>query len=434
MSSNPTSRLRNMSPSPSVHDAPLTPPNPPFSLRPLSTISASTASPSSSKQDLTASLSVNYLPAKFSRPHSPGISYRKANKPGNRKVGGGREAFAAGASRMPGANDEDYDGVQVDGWFQQGGKGKKGKLRWNRFKWILFITNLMLTSYSLCSLIFCLLTWFNVWTNADIVRVGNSAELIVSTVAASMGILTSLVGWSGILLNNRAFISVYNLFLWITFGLLVAPGYMTYKRKVFNLEGKVNAQWSRNLGVQGRLRIQNQLHCCGYFSPFVEATVSQTCYARSTLPGCKGDYLRFQRVVLTRWYAVSFALVPAQLACIVAALLCGNHVTYRFGKGMMPKAYRLNPDSMAVIMDNYAAQLADQYGEEVASDILSRSRSNLDLNTLSYASQSGQQAANRLSSYSSNAGHGSNTGPYSQFGSGPGYGMVRDASDEGKRQ
>jgi hypothetical protein len=34
--------------------------------------------------------------------------------------------------------------------------------------------------------------------------------------------------------------------------------------------------------------------------------------------------------------------------------LCSNHVTYRFGKGMMPKAYRLSMNSMAVIMDNYA--------------------------------------------------------------------------------
>jgi hypothetical protein len=47
---------------------------------------------------------------------------------------------------------------------------------------------------------------------------------------------------------------------------------------------------------------------------------------------------------------------------------------------MMPEAYRLNLNTMAVIMDNYATQLAEQYGSEVADDILKRSRSDLQLN------------------------------------------------------
>lgn len=169
-----------------------------------------------------------------------------------------------------------------------------------------------------------------------------------------MGVVTSLVGWSGILLNNRAFLAVYNLLLWVTFALLVVPGYVTYRRRAFNLEGKINSQWSRSLGTDGRLRIQNELECCGYFSPFTEATVSQTCYSRSTLPGCKGPYLKFERTALERWYIVVFGIVPFHIGILVTALLCANHVTYRFGKGMMPKAYRLSLNSMAVIMDNYA--------------------------------------------------------------------------------
>lgn len=162
------------------------------------------------------------------------------------------------------------------------------------------------------------------------------------------------MGWAGILLNNRAFLAVYTLFLWITLGLLVSPGYVTYKKRAFNLEGKTNAQWSRALGAEGRLRIQNKLSCCGYFSPFIEATVSQTCYARSLLQGCKSPVMNFEKMVLSRWYTVAFALVPVQLATIFSGLLCSNHITYRFGKGMMPKAYRLSLTSMAVIMDNYA--------------------------------------------------------------------------------
>ena len=198
------------------------------------------------------------------------------------------------------------------------------------------------------------MTWFDVWKHADVVRVGNRPELILSTMAASLGVLTAMVGWPGVLLNNRSFLAVYTFMLWLCFALLVTPGYITYRRRTFNLEGKINAEWSRSLGAAGRLRIQNQLACCGYFSPFVEATVSQTCYARSMLPGCKKPYLQFEQLVLTRWYTVAFAIVPMHIAIIVAGLLCSNHVTYRFGKGMMPKAYRLSMNSMAVIMDNYA--------------------------------------------------------------------------------
>lgn len=203
-----------------------------------------------------------------------------------------------------------------------------------------------------------MLLWFNIWEKADIIRVGNQPELIISTLAASLGVFTALVGWAGILLNNRAFLAVYCLLTWICFAFLVTPGYITYKRRTFNLEGKINQQWSQQLGLDGRLRIQNQLHCCGYFSPFVEATVSQTCYARSLLPGCKAPYLKFERQVLEWWYTVIFSIVPAQLLVMVVGLLCSNHVTYRFGKGMMPKAYRLDMKSLAIIMDNYARYAA----------------------------------------------------------------------------
>src|SRR5438309_2049463 len=100
-------------------------------------------------------------------------------------------------------------------------------------------------------MIVCLLTWFDVWSHADIIRTGNRPELVVSTVAASFGILTSLVGWAGILLNNRSFLAWYTFFCWVTFAFLVAPGYMTYRQRSFNLEGKINAQWSQQLGAFG---------------------------------------------------------------------------------------------------------------------------------------------------------------------------------------
>ncbi|KAF9055578.1 hypothetical protein BJ165DRAFT_1521583 [Panaeolus papilionaceus] len=316
------------------------------------------------------SLSVNYLPSKFSSAlMTPGGGARFRNKArgskgdggdaaGLPKRGGGLEAFKSGESRMP-----------------QG----RSRLRWNKFKWWLFFANTLLTLWSLVALIIALTTWFDVWENSDVVRAGNHPELVLSTLAACIGLFTSVIGWSGILLNNRSFLAWYTFLTWITFAFLVVPGYITYKKRTFNLEGKINAQWSQALKSSGRLRIQNQLKCCGYFSPFIEATVSQTCYSRSVLPGCKLPYLQYERRVLGWWYKAVFITVPVQIFIMVTGLLCSGHITYRFGKGMMPEAYRLNLSTMAVIMDNYANQLAEQYGSDVAQEILKRSQSNLQL-------------------------------------------------------
>ncbi|KAF8323897.1 hypothetical protein DL93DRAFT_2123598 [Clavulina sp. PMI_390] len=347
--------------------------------------------------DANTSLSVNYLPTKFSRPHSPGLHPRRGGKQSpnaaqNPIRGGGLAAFRSGQARMPGAQDEDYDGVATSAW----GGGKGHRPRWNKFKWILLVVNILLTVYSMLALIFCLLTWLNVWEHAEIIIVSNNTELVLSTTAAAVGVFTACLGWAGILLNNRAFLAVYTLFLWITFGFLVSPGYVAYRKREFNLEGKINAQWSREYGATGRLKIQNVLDCCGYYSPFVEATVSQTCYARSLLTGCKSPLLNFEKMALKRWYEAAFGLVPLQIGAIFAGLLCSNHVTYRFGKGMMPKAYRLDMSSMNVIMDTYAQQLAEQYGDEVASDVLSRSRNKMNSGLGSMPGSPATQSMNHL--------------------------------------
>ncbi|KAJ6578270.1 hypothetical protein B0H19DRAFT_932775 [Mycena capillaripes] len=329
------------------------------------------ASPSGSAHSLT----VNYLPSKFSNTL---ISRRRGlnGKGGDGGMGmvprgGGVEAFRANAARMPGAGDEDYDGVDL----RPGQLLPNRKLRWTRFKVILFIANIFLSIYSLSALVFTLLVYFRTLKDAPILLVANRTELALSTLAASVTLFTAALGFPGILLNNRPFLAVYTFLLWVTFGLLVVPGYITYKHRALNLEGKVNQQWSQELGSAGRLTVQNILNCCGYFSPFVEATVSSTCYARSVLPGCKEAFLDFQRSTLTRWYTVAFGLVPLHIAIIVAGLLCSNHVTYRFGKGMMPKAYRLSKEAMAVIMEKYAAQLAEEYGPDAAAQIIASSNS-----------------------------------------------------------
>ncbi|KAJ7667222.1 hypothetical protein B0H17DRAFT_256955 [Mycena rosella] len=296
----------------------------------------------------TNSLAANYLPSKFS---TSLITRRRGGKDaveGMMPRGGGVEAFRSGAPRIPGAADEDYDGVDL-------GRRTARRLRWTRFKVILFIANIVLAAYSLIALIFVLLVHFHTLANAPIILVANNLELGLSTAAAVVTLFTALLGFPGILLNNRPFLATYTFLLWVCFGLLVVPGYITYKRRSLNLEGKINQQWSQEFGAADRLTIQNLLGCCGYFSPFIEATVSSTCYARSVLPGCKTGFLDFEKSALQRWYTVAFGLVPVHIAIIIAGLLCSNHVTYRFGKGMMPKAYRLSKESMAAIMEKYAA-------------------------------------------------------------------------------
>ncbi|KAF7333040.1 hypothetical protein MVEN_02410500 [Mycena venus] len=336
----------------------LEPPRPPFASADMDGSSRS-SSPGPSLAGSSVSLQINYVPNKF----SPGVRQRtrKGKGPAN-KFGGGVDAFRAGEARIPKANEQDYDGVDL--------RTKNGrKAKWNRFKWVLVCSNTIYTIFALGALAFILTAWFDVWQHADILRVGNRPELILTTTAAAMALLTALIGWAGIVLNNRGFLAVYTFFLWIAFVLLVIPGYITYKKFAFNLEGKINKQWSEDLSGLGRLRIQNQLGCCGYFSPFVEATVSSMCYSRSVLPGCKKAYLEYESVVLNRWFVAAFACVPLTIGAIIAGLLCSNHVTYRFGKGMMPKAYRLSEDSMAVIMDSYATQLAEQYGADMVEAI-----------------------------------------------------------------
>lgn len=173
-------------------------------------------------------------------------------------------------------------------------------------------------------------------------------SVLVGTAAMILCLATSIVGWAGILLNNRAFLTVYSTLLWPAFALMVAPGYITYKKRAFNLDGKMNNLWSRMLSVDERRQIQLAFGCCGYYSPFVEASAdSLRCFARSMLPGCKGPFMKFESMALINFYATSFGLVPVHLFCIVVALLCSDHVTYRFGKGITPKAYRLDEDAIA---------------------------------------------------------------------------------------
>lgn len=129
---------------PMTHNDDLLPPTRPFSHADgggggLGSRSSSRRSSVSSSKDLKerpTSLSVNYVPTKFTKLHAPGDHLHK-----RAKQGGGRDAFATNASRMGMMGTVDDDEGVVFQLGKGGLKKKKPKLRWNRFKWVLFVCN-----------------------------------------------------------------------------------------------------------------------------------------------------------------------------------------------------------------------------------------------------------------------------------------------------
>lgn len=172
--------------------------------------------------------------------------------------------------------------------------------------------------------------------------VADNDILMLLTLASAILLLTFLVGISGTLLNSRPLLATYALLLWPAFLSMLAIGYTSYRRYAFALDRKLSLAWSEYYTDLGRLIIQETLHCCGFYTALHEAAPSTQCYARSPLPGCKGKLLRFERWNLARIWVAVFSLVPLHIVNIVVALLCANHVTRTFGKGLMPKRYRLN--------------------------------------------------------------------------------------------
>ena len=223
---------------------------PPASPPPSSFLNIGNASGSIGKKDRptspagsTHSHTLNYLPSKFSHVMvSRRRKYEEKALGGMRPRGGGVAAFRADAARMPAEGDEDYDGVDVrrQSLFPPLSALTHRKLRWTRFKSILFLANLVLSIYSLTALIFVILTYLRTLPSSAVVLTANHTELALSALAASVMVLTAALGWPGILLNNRGMLAVYTLLLWVSFGLMVVPGYVTYKRRNLNLDGKVH--------------------------------------------------------------------------------------------------------------------------------------------------------------------------------------------------
>jgi hypothetical protein len=179
-----------------------------------------------------------------------------------------------------------------------------------------------------------------------VVYTADSDILVYITVAASIQIFTSLVGLCGVILNSRPILAVYCLLLWPSFISLAIVGYTSYKRSEFALHRKLNMAWSQWYNPHDRLAIQTSLRCCGYYNPLHEAASSKRCFPRTTLPGCKAKLYLFEKQHLRMIWSTAFSLVPLHVLVICVSLVCSNHVTATFGKGITPKKYRLGSDDV----------------------------------------------------------------------------------------
>ncbi|KAH7928763.1 hypothetical protein BV22DRAFT_1058240 [Leucogyrophana mollusca] len=221
-------------------------------------------------------------------------------------------------------------------------EGVSGRIeRWTTHKWCLLLSVLTVFSYGTAILTYSILTWFGTWEHATVSYVANYDILILATLAGSVLVLSALLGALGTLLNSRPILAIYALLLWPALIALFAVGYTAYKRATFSLTSKLDFAWSHYYTAYGRLLLQDALHCCGYLSPLHAAEPSARCYARTALPGCKGKLYRVEQKQLVGAWGVAFAVAPLHLVVMVVALLCANHVTRTFGKGVMPREYWL---------------------------------------------------------------------------------------------
>ncbi|KAF8460466.1 hypothetical protein DFH94DRAFT_633952 [Russula ochroleuca] len=213
--------------------------------------------------------------------------------------------------------------------------------QWTLHKWCLLASVTTVFLLGLTCLVFSLLTWFAAYPTAPVLLITDSPALVLLTFSSSLSLLASLVGITGTLLNSRPILAVYVLLLFPSFLSFVSVGYLTYKKANFSLDAKVSEAWHLWYSPGARTVLQGALGCCGWSSPLHGAAASGVCYARSPLAGCHGPLMRFERDILSSVAATVFSLVPMHLANIFVGLLCANHVTDRFGKGITPRRYRL---------------------------------------------------------------------------------------------
>ncbi|KZV92563.1 hypothetical protein EXIGLDRAFT_614208 [Exidia glandulosa HHB12029] len=215
---------------------------------------------------------------------------------------------------------------------------------WTWSKWILLVSVTTVFAYGIVGFTLILLTWFQGWLYCLILSTTDHPPPPPVLISATLLLLlTSMLGLSGTLLNSRPILAFYAILLFPAFIALLIPAYVSYKRATFDLERKMNLAWSEWWDDRAKSIVQNSLRCCGYYSPLHQAVFSKRCYPRvpPSVRGCKAALVAYESWALRKTYTALFALVPLHLVNIIVALLCANHVTSTFGKGLTPTHYRL---------------------------------------------------------------------------------------------
>ncbi|KAG0255593.1 hypothetical protein DFQ27_006184 [Actinomortierella ambigua] len=181
--------------------------------------------------------------------------------------------------------------------------------RWTRSKWMLILTVMIMMAYSIAGLV---------------ISVGFLTKLCLA--GSALGIVTGIIGTIGIWRENRVWLSVYNLLLWIAFVLYTAIGYVAFLRAKDFLRTNVQNEWLHEYTRQQRLLVQHELKCCGYYDATSAAAYDLRCFPGTVLFGCQHKYNMFEKNTLKDFWMTSFALVPVELFVMIAALLCSNHV------------------------------------------------------------------------------------------------------------
>ncbi|KAG9018600.1 hypothetical protein FRB90_011268 [Tulasnella sp. 427] len=158
--------------------------------------------------------------------------------------------------RLSGEEEAAVDAIGVS-LSEDGGFGVDGIGQWNGFKWTLMLSVTSVFLMGLSALLVSLYTWFGAWSHAQVIIAVEQNLLIFATLAASTLILASLLGISGTLLNSRPTLAFYSLFLWPCLVSVLIVGYTAYKRRTFNLSGKLSQGWNQLMDDNDRAVVQN---------------------------------------------------------------------------------------------------------------------------------------------------------------------------------
>ncbi|KAF9328285.1 hypothetical protein BG006_008514 [Podila minutissima] len=217
---------------------------------------------------------------------------------------------------------------------------------WTRSKVVLLLANTLLLGYSIAWTLVMTMSWKGAaWTkpflDSGIMMIANRKLLLLMMAAAPFGIFVALIGFVGLLSQNRKVLSIYTILLWPLFGLITAVGYICYRRLHVSLYQKLKFSWINEYSRDDRLVIQNALSCCGFRSLGDYPSYDLHCFPRAPLPACENRFIQYQQDLLSTASSAAFILVPVQLVVMVTALLCSNHVDhlYRSAYPITPKLY-----------------------------------------------------------------------------------------------